>query len=178
MRAYATYDPRKGTHVAGNGGDHPYQEIPYGDGPGPRRPIPEVPQHYAQVPPPPQRQGMLAGSISPLLSCAKRRRFGSLRSLVQLPKDANLIWLVSPDSGRQSCEVCPPRSRDNICTTSLHCVSLTSDILCSRWFDARAGGGHFSLCHFPPSGNERGGDFQLQKNWLIKSACKVCNEAK
>ena len=122
MRAYATYDPRKGTHVAGNGGDHPYQEIPYGDGPGPRGPIPEVPQHYAQVPPPPQRQGMLAGSISPLLSCAKRRRFGSLRSLVQLPKDANLIWLVSPDSGRQSCEVCPPRSRDNICTTSLSIV--------------------------------------------------------
>ena len=68
MRAYATYDPRKGTHVAANGGDHPYQEIPYGDGPGPRGPIPEVPQHYAQVPPPPQRQGML-GSISPL-SCA------------------------------------------------------------------------------------------------------------
>ena len=58
MRAYATYDPRKGTHVAGAGGDHPYQEIPYGDGPGPRGPIPEVPQHYAQVPPPPQRQGM------------------------------------------------------------------------------------------------------------------------
>ena len=57
MRAYATYDPRKGTHVAANGGDHPYQEIPYGDGPGPRGPIPEVPQHYAQVPPPPQRQG-------------------------------------------------------------------------------------------------------------------------
>ena len=72
MRAYATYDPRKGTHVAANGGDHPYQEIPYGDGPGPRGPIPEVPQHYAQVPPPPQRQGMLAGSISPL-SCALER---------------------------------------------------------------------------------------------------------
>ena len=72
MRAYATYDPRKGTHVAGNGGDHPYQEIPYGDGPGPRGPIPEVPQHYAQVPPPPQRQGMLAGSVSPL-SCASEK---------------------------------------------------------------------------------------------------------
>ena len=67
----------------------------------------------------PRDKVCLAGSISPLLSCAKRRRFGSLRSLVQLPKDANLIWLVSPDSGRQSCEVCPPRSRDNICTTSL-----------------------------------------------------------
>ena len=46
----------------------------------------------------------------------------------------------------------------------LHCVSLTSDILCSRWFDARAGGGHFSIRYFPPSGNERGGDFQLRKS--------------
>ena len=82
MRAYATYDPRKGTHVAGgNGGDHPYQEIPYGDGPGPRGPIPEVPQHYAQVPPPPQRQGMLAPGPLFLLFClVPRRRFGSLHS--------------------------------------------------------------------------------------------------
>ena len=39
-------------------GEHPYQEIPYGDGPGPRGPIPDVPQHYAQVPPVPQRQGL------------------------------------------------------------------------------------------------------------------------
>ena len=80
MRAYATYDPRKGTHVAGgNGGDHPYQEIPYGDGPGPRGPIPEVPQHYAQVPPPPQRQGMLAPGPLFLLFClVPRRRIGSL----------------------------------------------------------------------------------------------------
>ena len=80
MRAYATYDPRKGTHVAGgNGGDHPYQEIPYGDGPGPRGPIPEVPQHYAQVPPPPQRQGMLApGPLSLLFCLVLWRRIGSL----------------------------------------------------------------------------------------------------
>ena len=48
---YSTWDPRK------QQGDHPYQEIPYGDGPGPRGPIPEVPQTYAQVPPVPQRQG-------------------------------------------------------------------------------------------------------------------------
>ena len=39
------------------GGEAPYQEIPYGDGPGPRGPVPDVPQHYAQVPPVPQRQG-------------------------------------------------------------------------------------------------------------------------
>ena len=38
-------------------GEAPYQEIPYGDGPGPRGPVPDVPQHYAQVPPVPQRQG-------------------------------------------------------------------------------------------------------------------------
>ena len=122
MRAYATYDPRKGTHVAGgNGGDHPYQEIPYGDGPGPRGPIPEVPQHYAQVPPPPQRQGMLAGSpISPLLSCASEKIWFSPLELVQsMPMDAKLLWLVSQDSGRQSCEVCP---RQYLHKIVLHCV--------------------------------------------------------
>ena len=103
--------------------------------------------------------------LDPFLLClVPRRRFGSLRSLVQLPMDAKLLWLVSLDSRRQSCEVCPP-SCDNIRKTSLHCVSLTSDILCSRRFDARAGGGHFSLRHFPPSGNERGGDFQTQKTF-------------
>lgn len=41
----------------GGQGEAPYQEIPYGDGPGPRGPMPDVPQHYAQVPPVPQRQG-------------------------------------------------------------------------------------------------------------------------
>lgn len=49
---YSTWDPRKQQQ-----GEQPYQEIPYGDGPGPRGPIPDVPQHYAQVPPVPQRQG-------------------------------------------------------------------------------------------------------------------------
>ena len=53
--AYSTWDPRKQSLQAQ--GEHPYQEIPYGDGPGPRGPIPDVPQHYAQVPPVPQRQG-------------------------------------------------------------------------------------------------------------------------
>ena len=54
--AYSTWDPRKQGMPAQ--GEHPYQEIPYGDGPGPRGPIPDVPQHYAQVPPVPQRQGL------------------------------------------------------------------------------------------------------------------------
>ena len=49
---YSTWDPRRQQQ-----GDHPYQEIPYGDGPGPRGPVPEVPQTYAQLPPVPQRQG-------------------------------------------------------------------------------------------------------------------------
>ena len=53
--AYSTWDPRKQSLAAQ--GEHPYQEIPYGDGPGLRGPIPDVPQHYAQVPPVPQRQG-------------------------------------------------------------------------------------------------------------------------
>jgi hypothetical protein len=52
--AFATWDPRKSQ---GQPYDVHYDEIPYGDGPGPRGPIPEVPQHYAQVPPVPQRQG-------------------------------------------------------------------------------------------------------------------------
>ena len=72
MRAYATFDPRKGTHVAGAGGDHPYQEIPYGDGPGLRGPIPDVPQHYAEVPPPPQRQGRTLNTASVRTSCECR----------------------------------------------------------------------------------------------------------
>ena len=50
-----------------------YDEIPYGDGPGPRGPIPDVPQHYAQVPRIPTRQGtvQLYESIGPclVLSC-------------------------------------------------------------------------------------------------------------
>ena len=49
---YSTWDPRRQQQ-----GDHPYQEIPYGDGPGPRGPVPEVPQTYAQLPPVPQHQG-------------------------------------------------------------------------------------------------------------------------
>ena len=53
-KGYATWDPRKSV---GNGQGPTYDEIPYGDGPGPRGPIPDVPQHYAQVPAPPQRQG-------------------------------------------------------------------------------------------------------------------------
>jgi hypothetical protein len=53
--AYSTWDPRKQSMQAQ--GEHPYQEIPYGDGPGPRGPVPDVPQHYAQLPPVPQRQG-------------------------------------------------------------------------------------------------------------------------
>ena len=165
MRAYATYDPRKGTHVAGNGGgDHPYQEIPYGDGPGPRGPIPEVPQHYAQVPPPPQRQGMLAGSISPLSCALEKIWFSPLAGTVA--HGCQTLMVGVPDSCRQSCEVCPVSTI--LCQYShnfFHCVSLTSDILCSRWFDAWAGGGHFSICHFPPSGNERGGDFQIQQKY-------------
>ena len=48
--AYNTWDPRKSQGPT-------YDEIPYGDGPGPRGPIPDVPSHYAQVPPVPQRQG-------------------------------------------------------------------------------------------------------------------------
>ena len=113
-----------------------------------------------------------------LLCLVPWRGFGSLRSLVQLPTDAKLSWLVSLDSRRQSCEVCPPSCLENICTTSsLHCLSLTSDILCSWRFDARAGGGHFSVCHFPPSGNERGGDFQIQKKFLTFVSGKEWNDA-
>ena len=52
--AFATWDPRKSQ---GHTYDVHYDEIPYGDGPGPRGPMPDVPQHYAQVPPVPQRQG-------------------------------------------------------------------------------------------------------------------------
>ena len=51
---YATWDARKSMP---NGQGPMYDEIPYGDGPGPRGPIPELPQHYAQVPKVPQRQG-------------------------------------------------------------------------------------------------------------------------
>ena len=36
-----------------------YDEIPYGDGPGPRGPVPDVPADYAQVPAVPQRLGAL-----------------------------------------------------------------------------------------------------------------------
>ena len=56
-QSYATWDPRKSQ--AGP----TYDEIPYGDGPGPRGPIPSVPQHYAQVPPVPQRQGGDSASV-------------------------------------------------------------------------------------------------------------------
>ena len=54
---YSTWDPRKSVGGANNGQGPMYDEIPYGDGPGPRGPIPELPQHYAQVPKVPQRQG-------------------------------------------------------------------------------------------------------------------------
>ena len=50
---YSTWDPRKSQGQNGP----TYDEIPYGDGPGPRGPIPDVPQHYAQVPAVPTRQG-------------------------------------------------------------------------------------------------------------------------
>ena len=52
-QSYATWDPRK------QGERHQYDEIPYGDGPGPRGPVPDVPADYAQVPAVPQRLGAL-----------------------------------------------------------------------------------------------------------------------
>ena len=61
---YSTWDPRKSVGGANNGQGPMYDEIPYGDGPGPRGPIPELPQHYAQVPKVPQRQGFYNFSIS------------------------------------------------------------------------------------------------------------------
>ena len=53
---------------------------------------------------------LISGSIS-LLCLVPWRRFGSLRWSAQSPMDAKLLWLVSLDSGRQYCEVCPTAVR-------------------------------------------------------------------
>ena len=61
--SYATLDPRKQSMSHQYEGMPQYDEIPYGDGPGPRGPIPEVPADYAQVPAVPLRQGAFLSRV-------------------------------------------------------------------------------------------------------------------
>ena len=107
--------------------------------------------------------------ISPLLSCASEKNWFSLHSswYSQCPwMPYSYGWCPQTQAGSLVKSV-----HDYIHTIfSPLWVFLTSDILCSWWFYAWTGGGYLSLCHFPPSGNERGGDFQIETNILLTSA--------